>query len=236
VLASSLAAAFLIPIFIYPAPLRGIGDFLALIFIFSLGRFFLSLAALDAGSSFGGMGSSREMFSSSLVEPALCMVVFSIFLQFGSTDISVFCGAHQITAASLIGAVALFLICLAECARIPVDNQETHLELTMVHEAMILEYSGMRLAFIELAAYIKQMVFFFLIAQLIFPISLPVMGNSSGMFFWGLWYLGRIFIVALITALVEVSLAKMRLFRIVDFLGFAFLLGIIAVICAVIGV
>ncbi|MCK9572350.1 MAG: NADH-quinone oxidoreductase subunit H [Candidatus Omnitrophica bacterium] len=235
-LASSLAGALLIPLFIYPAPLRGIGDFLALIFIFSLGRFFLSLAALDAGSSFGGMGSSREMFISSLVEPALCMVVFSIFLQFGSTDISVFCGAHQITAASLIGAVALFLICLAECARIPVDNQETHLELTMVQEAMILEYSGMRLAFIELAAYIKQMVFFFLIAQLIFPISLPAKGNFIGLLFWGLWYSGRIFIVALITALVEVSLAKMRLFRVVDYLGFAFLLGIIAVICAVIGV
>lgn len=224
---SMLTASILIPVFI-TSPLHRMGDFLALIFIFALGRFFMALAALDTGSSFGGMGASREMFISSLVEPALCLVVFSIFLQFGSTDISMLSLAHPVSVCSIVGVFALFMITLAETSRIPVDNQETHLELTMVHEAMALEYSGRPLALIELSSHIKQMILFFLIAQLVFPV------NFCG--FWGLWYLARIIIIVIAVALVEVSVAKMRLFRVTDFLGFAFVLGMIAVVCAVLGV
>ncbi len=241
--ASSLAAALLIPVFIFPAPLHIAGDFLAVIFIFALGRFFLALAALDAGSSFGGMGSSREMFISSLVEPALCMVIFALFLQFGSTDISAFSASHAVSVSCLVAALALFFVSLAETARIPVDNQETHLELTMIHEAMVLEYSGRPLALIEMASYIKQMIFFFLIAQIVFPICLPAgqaglpsFGNLTQVFSWVLWYLARIIIISIITALVEVSMAKMRLFRVADFLGFGFVLAIIASACAILGV
>ena len=212
------------------------GDFLALIFIFALGRFFLCLSALDTGSSFGGMGSSREMFISSLAEPALLLVVFSISLQFGSTDISAFTGMHAVTISSLIAAIALFLVTIAETSRIPVDNQETHLELTMVHEAMVLEYSGRSLALIEMASYIKQMIFFFLIAQIVFPICLPAFGNLTQVFFWALWYLVRIILISIMAALVEVSVAKMRLFRVADFLGFACVLGVIACVCAIVGV
>lgn len=235
-ISSTLAAAVLIPVLILASPMHQMGDFLALVFIFSLGRFFLALAALDTGSSFGGMGSSREMFISSLVEPALCLVVFSISLQFNSTDISAFSGMHALSVSCIVSAIALFLITIAETSRVPVDNQETHLELTMVHEAMILEYSGRSLAIIEMAAYIKQMILFFLIAQIIFPIAALETVEPAQTIFWLLWYLARIIIIAISVALVEVSVAKMRLFRVADFLGFAFVLGIIAVVCAILGV
>ncbi|MCX5698804.1 MAG: NADH-quinone oxidoreductase subunit H [Candidatus Omnitrophica bacterium] len=236
VISSTLTAALLVPVFILSCPLYRMGDFIAIMFILALGRFFLALAALDTGSSFGGMGSSREMFISSLAEPALCLVVFSIFLQFGSTNIFVFNGMHAVSVSSLVAAIALFLVAIADTSRVPVDNQETHLELTMVHEAMVLEYSGRSLALIEMASYLKQMIWFFLIAQIIFPIAALNLVNLKGLFFWGLWYLVRIFIIVIAMALVEVSVAKMRLFRVADFLGFAFVLGIIATICAILGV
>ncbi len=236
VFASALTVALLVPVAIFPNPLIKLSDFLAVIFIFALGRYFLALAALDTGSSFCGMGSSREMFISSLVEPAMGLVVFSIFLQFGSTNIFSFSGIHAVSVSSMIAALALFLIMLAETSRIPVDNQETHLELTMVHEAMLLEYSGKPLAIIEMAAHLKQMIWFFLIAQIVFPIGEPDLSGLGGLFLWSLWYLARILIIVIAVALVEVSVAKMRLFRVADFLGFAFVLGLIAVICAILGV
>ncbi len=204
VISSALTAALFI---------NSISGLLLLIFVFALGRFFLALAALDAGSSFGGMGASREMFISSLVEPAFCLVIFSLFLQSGSTNLTV---------ASIVSGIALFLITVAETSRVPVDNQETHLELTMVHEAMVLEYSGRSLALLELASYIKQMILVILVARIIFPVTMPVFAG--------------IIIVAAVVALLEVSVAKMRLFRVADFLGVAFVLGIIAVVCAILGV
>jgi formate hydrogenlyase subunit 4 len=213
VLASMLVSAMLISV-------NHAGDFLALIFIFSLGRFFLALSALDTGSSFGGMGASREMFIASLVEPAFCMAVFALSLQSGSTDISAISLRHTISVSSIVAALTLFLVTIAETSRIPVDNQETHLELTMVHEAMVLEYSGRSLALIEMASYVKQMILFFLIARIILPVCLPV----------------GIIIVAIAVSLVEVSVAKMRLFRVADFLGLAFVSGAVASICAILGV
>jgi len=236
VFSSTLTVALLMPVFILTNPLYRAGDFLAIIFIFALGRFFLCLAAIDTGSPFGGMGSSREMFISSLAEPALCLVVFSIFLQFGSTNIFVFSNTHTASVSSIVAAIALFLVAVAETSRIPVDNQETHLELTMVHEAMALEYSGKSLALIEMAAHVKQMIWFFLIAQIIFPITAWGFINLTGLFFWVLWYCVRIFIIAITVALVEVLVAKMRLFRVADFLGFVFVLGVIASICAILGI
>ena len=236
VISSMLVSALLIPVFVLRSPVYQMGDFLVLMFVFSLGRFFLSLSALDTGSSFGGMGASREMFISALVEPAFCMAVFAVSLQFGSTDISVFSGKHAITVSSIVAALTLFLVTIAETSRIPVDNQETHLELTMVHEAMVLEYSGRSLALIEMASYLKQMILFFLIAQIIFPIGLPVCLNFSQGLFWFFWYLARIAIIAIAIALIEVSVAKMRLFRVADFLGLAFVLGVIASVCAILGV
>jgi len=236
VLSSALSAMVLMPMLIFSSPMRQMGDLLALIFIFSLGRFFLALSALDAGSPFGGMGSSREMFISSLSEPAFCLAVFALSLQFGTTDISALSGSHAVFVSSVVAAAALLLVTVAETSRIPVDNQETHLELTMVHEAMVLEYSGRSLALIELASYIKQMVLFFLIAQIIFPIAVPELDNLTQGFLWLSWYAARIMIIAAIIAVIEVAVAKMRLFRVADFLGFAFVLGVIAVVCAMLGV
>jgi formate hydrogenlyase subunit 4 len=125
---------------------------------------------------------------------------------------------------------------IAETSRIPVDNQETHLELTMIHEAMVLEYSGRSLALIELSSHIKQMIWFFLIAQIIFPIPAPMGLNLAQAVFWLSWYAARIAVIAAAVALVEVSVAKMRLFRVADFLGFAFVLAIISTVCAILGV
>lgn len=236
VFASTLTAAVLIPVFIVANPAFYMGDFLALIFILAIGRFFMALAALDAGSAFGGMGSSREMFISGLVEPVMGLTIFSLFLQFGSTDLGAFSGLHAVSVASCVAAMALFLVTVTETSRVPVDNQETHLELTMVHEAMVLEYSGRSLAFIEMASYIKQMILFFLIAQIIFPIAAPGFENMMQSMNWLLWYAARIIIIVIGTALLEVSVAKMRLFRVVDFIGFAFVLALIATVCAILKV
>lgn len=236
VFSSMLVSVVLIPVFVFKGAIYQMGDFLALIFIFSLGRFFLTLSALDTGSSFGGMGASREMFVSSLAEPAFCMAVFALSIQFGSTHISAFSGMHAIPVSSIVAALTLFLVTIAETSRIPVDNQETHLELTMVHEAMVLEYSGRSLALIEMASYLKQMILFFLIAQIIFPVAFTVALNFPQMLLWIFWYCLRIVIIAVTVALVEVSVAKMRLFRVADFLGLAFVLGVIASVCAISGV
>lgn len=233
VVSSVLTAALFIPVFIAPNGTNCIGDFLALVFILSIGRFFLALSGLDTGSAFGGMGASREMFIASFVEPVLCVVIFSVSLQFGSTDISAFSGMHAVSISSIAAVGALFLVMIAETSRIPVDNQETHLELTMVHEAMVLEYSGRSLAFIELGAYIKQMILFFLIAQIIFPIEPFMAAGASQAVLWFSWYLTRILIIIIGVVLVEVSVAKMRLFRVADFLGFAFVLAVISAICAI---
>ena len=235
VISSALTASLLIPTVIFTNPLSSAGDFLALIFVLALGRFFLALAGLDAASAFGGMGSSREMFISSLTEPALYLAVFAVSLHFGSTSLLELSQMHTFSASLVVAAGTLFMVTIAETSRIPVDNHETHLELTMIHEAMVLEYSGKRLALIELATYLKQMIFFFLIASIIFPIAPFGAVNFTQSVFWMFWFLLRIIIIALAVAVLEVSVAKMRLFRAADFLGFAFVLGIVAVICAILG-
>ncbi|MDD4899180.1 MAG: NADH-quinone oxidoreductase subunit H [Candidatus Omnitrophica bacterium] len=236
VFASTLTAALLIPLLALTSPLQYLGDFLALIFIFALGRFFLALAALDTSSAFGGMGASREMFISSLAEPVACLAAFVLALQFGSSNISLFSGMHPVLLSSLIAAIALLFVAIAETSRIPIDNQETHLELTMVHEAMVLEYSGKSLALLELSAAVKQMIWFLLIAQIIFPMQAMPFAAGIGMFFWLGWFCLRLIIIAVFVAVLEVSLAKMRLLRVVDYFGFAFLLSVVALVCAIIGV
>ena len=180
------------------------GILLAVFFLFALGRFFLALAGLDAGSSFGGMGSSREMFISALAEPALFVSLLVIGFNYPSQGAGV---------STLLAGCAFFMVMLAETSRIPVDNQETHLELTMVHEAMVLEYSGRSLALIELGGHIRQIVLFVLLAR--FVSFLPVL-----------------LVIVCLVAVVEVSLAKMRLFRVVDYLGFALFIALMAAVAA----
>lgn len=202
VLAASVTALFFLT-----------GNLLAILFILALGRFFLALAALDAGSSFGGMGSSREMFISSLVEPAACLVIFTLYLTPGPA----WSFAH------LCAGIALLVVVLAETSRLPVDNQETHLELTMVHEAMLLDYSGPSLGLLELSAQIKQLLWLSLLASIISPLTLLP---------FGITFLVIIFAVALI----EVGIAKYRLFKVPNLTVFSVLFGLLAVVSAILGV
>lgn len=226
VLASSICACFLLPIFQSRLSLSAAGDMLAIFFLFALGRFFLALSALDTGSSFGGMGSSREMFISCLAEPAAFTAVFVLGMNSGS--LAIMGGASFIRASTILAGCALFMVALAETSRIPVDNQETHLELTMVHEAMALEYSGRSLALIELSGHIRQILFFALISQCLFPVLMDAQWQ-------GVELLIKIVIIAMAVAVIEVSLAKMRLFRVVDYLGFAFFVALLAAVASVIG-
>lgn len=208
VFATSLTAVLLLG-----AGLARVGDLLAIIFILALGRFFLALAALDAGSSFGGMGSSREMFISSFVEPAACLIIFALYLSPGATW----------SVAHLLAGLALLIVILAETGRLPVDNQETHLELTMVHEAMLLDYSGPSLALLELSAQIKQFFWLCLLASVICPLFfLPFMACLGALIF--------------VIALFEVGIAKYRLFKVPDFIVFGVILALLAVVSALLGV
>ncbi|MEI8349526.1 MAG: NADH-quinone oxidoreductase subunit H [Candidatus Omnitrophota bacterium] len=235
VFASTVTALFLVPTFIAKNPQGCMGDLFLLVFILSLGRFFLALAGLDSGSAFGGMGSSREMFISSFAEPAAILVFFAVSLSAGSTNLgAVTTGGFRLS--WLVAAVSLLLVVLAETSRIPVDNQETHLELTMVHEAMILEYSGRSLALIELASYVKQIVFFSLLGAIVWPCMAAASAGYAEIIAALAAYLLKIAGLVLVVALVEVSLAKMRLFRVVDFLYFSFVIALVAVIAAVFGV
>lgn len=236
VFASSVAAAFLVPVVTSQSNFNYMGDLILLVFIFALGRFFISLAGLETGSSFGGMGSSREMFISSLAEPVAVLSVFVIALNAGSTSLSAVSSLHLFRFSTFAAALSFFLVIITETSRIPVDNQETHLELTMIHEAMVLEYSGRSLAVIELASYIKQIVLFTLLANAFLPAGLPdtfeLFQVISG---FGI-YIAKIIIISVIVGIIEISVAKMRLFRAVDFLSFALFLSIIAIVAVSMGV
>lgn len=230
-LGSSILAALITPVFTIGYCAANIGDFILIIFIFSLGRFFIALAALDAGSSFGGMGSSREMFISSLAEPAAILSIFAVSLNAGTTNLGIISGLGIVKFSSIAAGMSLLMVTIAETSRIPIDNQETHLELTMIHEAMVLEYSGRSLAFIELASHIKQMVFFSLIAVILFPT-----GSMGGNIITVIGvYILKILGISAVVSLLEISCAKMRLFRAMDFLAFSFVMALAAIVISIMG-
>lgn len=235
VLASVATALLLVPVFHSSFSLSYMGDFFVIIFLLALGRFFLALAGLDAGSAFGGMGSSREMFISSMVEPVALLSIFVVALNCGSTDVGTISNFQNFKLSSLIAAVSLFTITLAETSRLPIDNQETHLELTMVHEAMILEYSGRSLAIIELAAHIKQIIFFSLLANIILPFGMTYPLNLIQLTSGIALFAGEILVISILIAVIEVITAKMRLFRVVDYLAFSFVLSIMALVVHTMG-
>src|SRR6476661_10692048 len=176
VFASTITAGLLVPIFASQMPLNFAGNIIAFVYLLALGTFFLILAGLDAGSPFGGMGSSREAIVASLTEPAMIMAIFAIALTAGSTNLStivhktaLFEGVATDPSPHLMALAALFIVAIAETGRIPVDNPATHLELTMIHEAMILEYSGPYLGLIEWSAWMKQLVLMTLLVNLFVP-------------------------------------------------------------------
>ena len=175
VFASTLAVTFLVPLIAAPLPFDDIGDLLVVVYLLLLGTFFLALAGLDPGTAFGGMGSSREMTVAAIAEPTIALAIFSLALRAGSTNLSHIVTATLTHPGSALSPghgpafAALFIVSLAETGRLPVDNPSTHLELTMIHEAMILEYSGRYLALIEWASWLKLTIFFSLLANLFIP-------------------------------------------------------------------
>jgi len=209
-------------------------DLIAITALLGSARFFQALAGLDVGTSFGGIGASREVMIASQAEPALLLTVFTISLVAGSTQLSAvaeFMASPEVGLRISLGLalVALIMIALAENSRMPVDNPTTHLELTMVHEAMVLEYSGRHLAMIEFASALKLLLYISLITAVFLPRGLASVGAGVEAYVvGGVFYLLKLGLSGAFLAVVEVVLAKMRVFRVPDFLGAALMLGLLA--------
>jgi formate hydrogenlyase subunit 4 len=233
IFAATWVAAALVPTFATGLLFSWSADLIAITALLGSGRFFLALAGLDVGTSFGGIGSSREVMIASLAEPAMLMIVFTLALIAGSTQLSavaVFMLSPDVGLRVSLGLalVALVMVAIAENARIPVDNPATHLELTMVHEAMVLEYSGRHLAVIELAAALKLLLYVSLIACVFTPWGLAAVGAGPRAMAIGIaCYLAKLAAGGVLLALFETTIAKMRVFRVPEFLGAALMLGLL---------
>ncbi|HME85407.1 MAG TPA: NADH-quinone oxidoreductase subunit H [Roseiarcus sp.] len=231
VFAATWVAAALVPTFATGLLFSWSADLIAIIALLGAARFFLALAGLDVGTSFGGLGSSREALFGALAEPAMIVIVFTLALVAGSTQLSTV-AAYMVSSnvglrVSLgMALVALIIVALAENGRIPVDNPATHLELTMVHEAMILEYSGRHLAVIELAAMLKLVLYVSLIVCVFVPWGLAIADASvADRLLGALLYLVKLALAGVALGVFESSIAKMRVFRVPDFVGAALMLG-----------
>lgn len=226
-----LLAAALVPTFARGSAAPSFGDAIVFVGLFALARFWLALAALDTGSNFGGMGSSREVAFAALVEPALLLIIFAVALPAGSTSLGALVGSGWPGASELVAFLALLIVAIAETGRIPVDNPDTHLELTMIHEGMLLEYSGRPLGVLHWATQIKQLAILSLISALFLPWgladpeSLGVAGIALGVATWGL----KIAVLGLLLGMIETAFAKLRIFRAPDLIGVASVLGVLAV-------
>ena len=234
IFAATWVAASLVPTFRTGLLFSWSADLIAIVALLGSARFFLALAGLDVGTSFGGIGSSREVMIASLAEPAMIMIIFTLALIAGSTQLSTMAGFLVSSEVGLrvslaLALLALIMVAIAENARIPVDNPATHLELTMVHEAMVLEYSGRHLALIELSASLKLLLYISLIACLFVPWGLVPSGAPTALLGIGLLaYIAKLAIGGLLLVLFETSIAKMRVFRVPEFLGAALMLGLLA--------
>jgi formate hydrogenlyase subunit 4 len=233
IFAATWVAAALVPTFATGLMFSWTADLIAIAALLASARFFLALVGMDIGTSFGGIGASREMMFATLAEPAIIMIVFTVALIAGSTqlsDVASYTLSHVELRVSLgLALIALIIVAIAENGRIPVDNPATHLELTMVHEAMILEYSGRHLAVIELASALKLLLYLSLIACIFFPWGLAPVGAGPRALVLGLIsYLVKLAIGAVLLVWFETSVAKMRVFRVPNFLGAALMLGLLA--------
>jgi len=234
IFATTWVAAALVPTFATGLVFSSAADLIAIVALLGSARFMLALAGLDVGTSFGGIGSSREMMIASLAEPAMLMIAFTLSLLAGSTQLSSVSTFMQGPSVGLrvslaMALVALVMVAIAENARIPVDNPATHLELTMVHEAMILEYSGRHLAVIEAAASLKLLLYLSLVLCVFAPWGVAVAGEDFASYTLGFAiYAVKLAIGGFMLALFETAVAKMRVFRVSDFLGIALMLGLLA--------
>ncbi len=238
ILAFTWVAAALVPTFAAGLMFNWAADVVALVALLGAARALLALAAMDIGTSFGGIGASREMMIATLAEPAMLLVVLTMALTAGTTRLPEIAGfliaaPFAVRASLALALFAFLIVALAENARIPVDNPATHLELTMVHEAMVLEYSGRHLAMIELAAQLKLVLYLSLIICLFLPL-----GKAPAEAGPAVWAMGAFTLVlklaagAILLGAWEVSIAKMRVFRVPDFLGGAFVFAFLAILLA----
>jgi len=239
VFAAALLAVAMVPFMVVHLPTASIADVIALVGILALGRFFLVLAGMDIGTAFGGMGSSREATIASLAEPAMLMAVFTLAMSANTTNLAnaidyVLDSGFVLRPSYAFALAGMVLVAVAETGRVPIDNPATHLELTMIHEAMVLEYSGRHLALLEWAGEIRLMLYGTLIANIFLPwgiaqeLTIPALALGLGAI------LGKLMLLAVLLATSEILLAKMRIFRIQDFLGFAYLLSLLGMLSHII--
>ena len=220
----------IIPILTTGLPMSAIADVIVIVGLFAVARFFTALAGMDTGTAFGGMGASREMTIAALAEPAMLMSIFALSLSAKSTSLShmvqvIYSGQTVLKPSIIFALLAYVMITLAETGRIPVDNPSTHLELTMIHEAMILEYSGRHLALIEWASMMKLFIYATIGLSLFFPWGIATTNSPSALLAAIFFLAVKLAAVAVVIVLIETGLAKMRLFRLTEFLGAAFLLA-----------
>ncbi len=233
IFAATWVAAALVPTFAIGLYFSWTADLIAIVALLGSARFFLALAGMDVGTSFGGIGASREMMIGAFAEPAMLLMVFTVALVAGSTQLSNVAAFMQSDAVGIrvslgMAMIALIIVALAENARIPVDNPATHLELTMVHEAMVLEYSGRHLAMIEIAASLKLILYISLIGAIFLPFGIgPASTGIFGLALGLALFLGKLAGASLLLAVFETSIAKMRVFRVPEFLGAALMLGLL---------
>ena len=234
-LASATLVAGIVPFLSTKSALDQVGDLFAVVYLLLLGTVFLSLAGLDAGTAFGGMGSSRAMTITAIAEPTVLVAIFALSVSTGSSNLGSIVAAtlaHPSTAASpesLLAFAALAVVTIAETGRIPVDNPNTHLELTMIHEAMVLEYSGPDLALIELAAHLRLVVFLGLLSNLFVPWGIATTAQPLQLLAAAAAVAVKIIVLAAVIAVVEVFMAKVRLFRVPELLAASFVLAFLAV-------
>ena len=233
IFAATWVAAALIPTFATGLLFNWTADLIAIIALLGSARFFLALAGMDVGTSFGGIGASREVMIASLAEPAMLLIIFTLALVAGSTQLSTvaaFMASPEVGLRVSLGMalIALIIVAIAENARIPVDNPATHLELTMVHEALVLEYSGRHLAMIEFAAALKLLLYMSLISCVFVPWGLATLGAGLVAHVVGVAaYLAKLAVGGVFLAVFETATAKMRVFRVPQFLGAALMLGLL---------
>jgi formate hydrogenlyase subunit 4 len=235
----TILAVSIVPVITVQLPVAALADVIALVAFLALGRFFLSLAGMDVGTAFGGMGSSREVTISSLAEPALLMAFFTLAMNVSSTNLSTVIsvlGQRDITLypSLIFSSMGLVLVAIAETGRIPIDNPATHLELTMIHEAMILEYSGRHLALMEWAAMLKLTLYSLLIVNLIVPWGVSLTTIPGDLAFAALSVTGKLLLWGMLLAVSETIQAKMRLFRAPQYLGLAFILSLLGMMSHII--
>jgi formate hydrogenlyase subunit 4 len=232
VFVSTIVAAMMIPVITTESFFSITGDVILLIYIFALGKFFMALAALDAGTAFGGEGSSREMIVSILVEPMIMLCIFTTAIAAGSTNLAriaepqgfIFMPSH------VLALLAFMIAIIADTGRIPVDNPDTHLELTMIHEGMLLEYSGRYLALMEWSHYMRQMLLFTLAVDMFFPVGIAHNIETSSLIVSSGVYSLKMLFLAGIMAIVESTRAKMRFFQLPSLLGGSFVLAVLSLL------